>query len=111
VRVLKAEVISRRVNGSKRYEYLCKWDGWEYYESTWQEPSSFDDGVTHPENQFLAQCAKEGINCRARVVLLKEAEEFWDENGDLKVELLEELGIAEAEWWPSPKGKYKVLIA
>jgi len=45
------------------------------------------------------------------VVLLKEAEEFWDENGDLRVELLEELGIAEAEWWPSPKGKYKVLIA
>ena len=43
--------------------------------------------------------------------MLKEAEEFWDENGDLRVELLEDIGIPRAEWWPSPKGKYKVLIA
>ena len=104
-------VISRRVNGSKRYEYLSKWEGWEMYESTWQNPRSFDDGITNLENQFLSQCTREGLNSQARVVLLQEAEGFWDENGDLRVELLEELGIPEAEWWPSPKGKYKILVA
>jgi len=81
------------------------------YESTWQNPRSFDDGITNLENQFLSQCTREGLNSQARVVLLQEAEGFWNENGDLKVELLEELGIPEAEWWPSPKGKYKILVA
>jgi hypothetical protein len=101
---------NRRVNGSKRYEYLSKWEGWEVYESTWQDPSSFDDGVNHLEQQFLAQCTREGLNSNARVVMLQEAEEFWDEDGDLRVDSLEELGIPEAEWWPSPKGRYKVMI-
>jgi hypothetical protein len=53
----------------------------------------------------------EGLNERSKVVLLPEAEDFWDENGDLKEDVLEELGIPEAEWWPEPKGKYRVKVA
>lgn len=63
------------------------------------------------EQAFLARCMAEGLNERSKVVLLSEAEDFWDENGDLKEDVLEELGIPEAEWWPEPKGKYRVKVA
>jgi hypothetical protein len=82
------------------------------YESTWQGPKSFDrGGVQGLETVFLAQAVKEGLNVHAKVVLLQESEDFWDENGDLKKDLLEELGIAEAEWWPEPRGAYKIKVA
>jgi hypothetical protein len=83
------------------------------YECTWQSPKSFDGdgGVIQLETIFLAQCAKEGVNAQGKVALLQECEGFWDENGDLKRELLEELGIPEAEWWPDPKGNHKVRHA
>jgi hypothetical protein len=99
------------VNGSRCYEYLTKWDTWEVFDATWQKPRSFDDGVTYLENIFLAECVKQGLNTHARVVLLREAEEWWDENGDLMREKCEDLGIVPAEWWQSPMGKHKVLIA
>jgi hypothetical protein len=63
------------------------------------------------EEAFLARCMIEGLNERSKVVLLAEAEDFWDENGDLREDVLEELGISEAEWWPEAKGKYKVRVA
>jgi hypothetical protein len=99
------------VNGKRKYEYLVRWHGYELFDCTWQEAKSFEGGVKAPEQEFLKRCVAEGLNDRARVVLLPEAEMFWDENGDLKEDLLIELGVPEAEWWPARKGKYTIKIA
>ena len=98
------------MNGTRLYSYLTKWETWEVFDATWQKPKSFDGGVTHHETLFLAECAKEELRTQARVVLLKEAEEWWDENGDLMREKCEDLGIVPAIWWKSPMGRHKVLI-
>ena len=99
------------MNGTKRYKYLTKWENWEVYESTWQGPKSFDGGVDRLEAEFLTQCVKEGLNPRAKVVLLQETEVFWDEYGDLKRDMLEDLGIPEALWWPDARGPWKIKVA
>lgn len=109
--IYRRRVVSRRVNSTRRYEYLAKWENWEVYDSTWQSPKSFDGTMKMLEEAFLARCMIEGLNERSKVVLVSEAEDFWDENGDLKEDVLEELGIPEAEWWPEAKGKYRVQVA
>lgn len=108
----RRRVISTRANGKRKYEYLTKWENWEIFDCTWQPPSSFDRGGIKPlEDEFLLRCRKEGINDRSRVVLIPEVEVFWDENGDLKEGLLEELGVPGAEWNPEPRGDYRIKYA
>lgn len=68
-------------------------------------------GFSEFEAEFKADCKDHGLNLRDKVVLLPETQLFWDENGDLKRDMLEELGVAPAEWWPEPRGKYRLLIA
>lgn len=104
-------VLSRRRSGKRVYEYLILWEGWPLFDCTWEPPNRVDGPIKDLEEDFLLAGAKEGLNDRAKVVLLPEAQELWDENGDLQREYLEELGVPPAEWWPKPRGRYTLKVS
>ena len=70
------------------------------------------NGFPKFQAEFLAACKHHELDTNVKVVLLPEASaRWWDENGDLKRDELEELGVAPAQWWPEPRGRYKLKVA
>ncbi|EIW69691.1 hypothetical protein TREMEDRAFT_62560 [Tremella mesenterica DSM 1558] len=97
-RIIGRRVLHRLGNGKRVFEFLVKWEGWEIYDSTWEKSRN----IPHVEVQhelFEIMAKRQGLEMMTRTCLLNEAEEWWDDMGELKRDKLEMLGVQPAPWW------------
>ncbi|WVR05275.1 hypothetical protein IAU60_002287 [Kwoniella sp. DSM 27419] len=86
-------------NGKAVYKYLIKWLNWEIYDSTW-EPASNIPNLSREVALFARQCKQQALDDpRLKVVLLPQAEEYFDWKGSYKLDVLERLCIERRWWW------------
>jgi len=63
-----------------------------------REPSRNLQDLAYYEEHFVAECKKEAVDVKRRVALLPEAQVWFDENGERRIEKMRKEGVEFKMW-------------
>ncbi|WVF72137.1 hypothetical protein IAT40_006949 [Kwoniella sp. CBS 6097] len=82
--IIGTKEIPSSIPGKKEHLYLAKWRDYPVIDSSW-EPKVHIPDIDDLYFEFYQAALEEGSDPRRKVVLLEEAREAWDEEGNKKV--------------------------